>query len=291
MTTFLAYASRGRNAWWLYLLTGLGSLLLASVLGAVIIFGLLQAQVPASAITGGLEDPSHPVAFFTSAGVSFGVILAALLITVGLLQGKSLGDLVGAWSGRAFLSGAAIWAVLVVAGALIDYAIAPASFRFTASGATGVLALSALAALPIQTFAEEVVFRGWLTQGLLLATRRPWIASVIAGLLFGSVHIPNGAPQAVAAAVFGIAASRMAIRLGGLAFTFGLHLINNLFGAIVVVSSSDVFKGSAGIFTQGAPELAWFDVALETVLFLGLMALVLGPLGRRLGPPDGPTAA
>lgn len=284
MDTFLAYASRGHNAWWRYVLTAVLGLALACVIGVVVIIALMAAKVPSEAISNNLQDPSHPIAFFTGAGASFGAILVALLVVARLLQGKSPGDLVGAWSGRAFVAGAVIWGVLVVAGAVLDAFVAPGTIRYTANAATATLAISALVALPIQTFAEEVVFRGWLTQGLLLATKRPWVASVLAGLLFGSVHIPNGVPQAVAATVFGIASSRMAIRLGGLAFTFGLHLVNNLFGSVAVVSNTDVFKGSAGIFTQTAPQLGWFDVGVEAALFLALVVLVLGPLGNRLAP-------
>jgi len=47
----------------------------------------------------------------------------------------------------------------------------------------------------IQTFAEEFVFRGYLTQGLLVATRRTIPTVLISGALFGAMHIPNGLPQ------------------------------------------------------------------------------------------------
>jgi hypothetical protein len=56
-------------------------------------------------------------------------------------------------------------------------------------------------------------------------------------------------------------AAYIAIRTGGIAFTWGLHLINNLFGAVFVVSASDVFNGTPGLFTQSTPNLIWLDVA------------------------------
>jgi hypothetical protein len=139
MQVFLAYAARGQNAWWRYVLTAILGLFFACVLGAVILFAIIKAGVPTSAITSNLQDPTHPVAFFTSAGASFGVVLIALLLTVRVLQGKSPGDLIGAWSGRAFFVGALIWGVLVVAGALVDYVLAPQEFRYTAGSRTAIL--------------------------------------------------------------------------------------------------------------------------------------------------------
>jgi uncharacterized protein len=94
-------------------------------------------------------------------------------------------------------------------------------------------------------------------------------AAVVSGLMFAALHIPNGAPQAVNALVLGIALSLIAIHTGSLAFGWGLHLVNNLFGAVIVVSGSDVFRGSPGVLIQTAPQLLWWDViaaCLATVL-------------------------
>jgi membrane protease YdiL (CAAX protease family) len=146
--------------------------------------------------------------------------------------------------------------------------------------------LVAVGALAIQTFAEEFVFRGYLTQGLLLATRRRVPTALISGLLFGALHIPNGAPQAASATLFGIVLALIAIRSGGIAFTYGLHLANNLFGAVVVVSASDAFHGSPGFFTQDAPGLLWWDAAFGGVALVAVAILAYRRLGDRT---DGPS--
>jgi membrane protease YdiL (CAAX protease family) len=131
------------------------------------------------------------------------------------------------------------------------------------------LALAAAAGLLVQTFCEEFFFRGLITQGLLLWLKRPWPAAIVSGLLFGALHIANGPQQALNAVAFGIVCSMLAIRTGGIAFTWGLHLANNYFGAVVVVSAGDVFKGSPGLFTQNTPQLMWWDLSLA-VLALAL---------------------
>jgi hypothetical protein len=63
------------------------------------------------------------------------------------------------------------------------------------------------------------------------------------------------------------------IRTSGVAFSYGLHLANNLFGAVVVVSAGDVFAGSPGLLRQNTPGLIWLDV-LATVLALAALVWI-----------------
>jgi len=135
-----------------------------------------------------------------------------------------------------------------------------------ASGQTGSLALSALFGLGVQAFAEEYVFRGYLTQGLLLATQ-----TAVAGGDPERAGVRRPAHSQWRPAVGQRDPVRrghplIAIRTGGIAFGYGLHLINNLFGAVIVVSAGDVFNGAPGLWTQTTPGLMWWDVALGVAL-------------------------
>ena len=272
---YLEFAARGRNAWWRCLVALLLALLLAIVLGVVIGLGLSLVGIPMTVLTSELTRPTHPPLFMLAAAFNFGVVLAGLLLAVWFVQRKSPRDLVGRWSWSQVGVGAAVWLVMSAVMTMVDVAAAPGGFRWSAAPGTLLLAGCAAPALAVQTFTEEVLFRGYVTQAMLLATRRPVPAAVLSGLIFGAVHIPNGLPQAVSATGFGIAASLIAIRLGGLAFTFGLHWINNLFGAVVVVESNDVFHGFPGLVTQATPGLVWFDVATTFLALAVVCALVL----------------
>src|SRR5262249_38257204 len=119
--------------------------------------------------------------------------------------------------------------------------------------------------LALQTFTEEFIFRGWITQGLVRAFKRPWVASLVSGLIFGAAHIPNGGVQAASATILGVVLAYMAIETGGLALGWGLHLVNNLFAGIVVVSSSDVFNGAPGLIYQNTPGLEPIDLVFNVV--------------------------
>jgi membrane protease YdiL (CAAX protease family) len=273
--SFEEYAARGRNAWPFYLLTPLVAVAVTVLLSIVAALVLALTRAPINQLMDEMQQPKHPVPFFVGAALSFGLLLLGFLGGARIVQAKRPGDLLGAWSWGRFAAGAAIWAVLAAAAAGIDYLIAPQGFSVTASEGTKTLAIAALIGLSIQTFTEEIIFRGWLTQGLLLATKRRVLpAAILSGLLFGAAHIPNGAPQAVSAAIFGVFTALIAIRTGGIAFTYGVHLANNLFGAVVLISGDDVFKGAPGLFSQHTPGLDWWDVAAEGVCLVIVLLLI-----------------
>ena len=273
--TYLDYARRGKTQWWRYPCAVAAGLAIALAIGVATIFAFNVLHLLPADIAGELTRPTHPLIFFFAAGLNFAVLLAGLLAGIALIHKKTLADLMGRWSWPVFAAGVGVWLAVLAVSTAIDLAVAPAGFRFSPTSATALLAICAGLALPIQTFAEEVVFRGYLTQGLLLATRRPALAAALAGLMFGALHIPNGIPQAVGATAFGVATSLIAIRLGGIAFTFGLHLINNLFSAVVVVSSGDVFAGAPGLVTQNTPRLTWWDIAVEMLALTLVVWLVV----------------
>ena len=218
------------------------------------------------------------------AAVSFGCFLLSFWLSALWIQGKRFGDLIGRWRWSAFAAGALIWLVLIAAGAAVDWLMEPTGFSVSLSDATASLAVVAILGLAVQTFAEEFIFRGWVTQGWLLATKNPVAAALLSGLLFGSIHLPNpdGLLSAASATVFGIATSLIAIRLGSLAFGYGMHLVNNLWGAVVVVSSTDVFKGAPAVFSQHTSGLDWSDVGIEAVCLAVVTALVYAKTRPRI---------
>lgn len=274
MTLYFDFASRGKNDWWRYPLCLVAACLLA-VLGltAVAIVLRLANLLPADFATR-MQQPSNGPVFFIGIAVSFGALTAGLMAAVRLIHRKSPLDVMGNWRWDYFAFGLGIWMIVQAVLALIDTLIAPRGFFVSVTAGTASLAIAALVAIAVQTFAEEFIFRGYLTQGLFLALKRPLPAAIVSGLLFGSVHIPNGASQALNAVVFGIVCALIAIRTGGIALSWGLHLANNYFGAVVVVSANDAFKGSPGIFTQNTPQLMWWDLFLGVLALAGMLWLV-----------------
>lgn len=274
MDVYLAYALRGKNAWWRYLLClVLACLLAVTVLMAIVAVLMLAHLMPPDLATQ-VQHPEKVTPFFAGIAATFGFLTVGLMLAAALVHRKRPADIIGQWRWRFFAWGFGVWVVVQTVLALIDFLIAPRGFVLSAGPGTLSLAAVAFAAIAIQTFAEEFIFRGYLTQGLLLLLRKPLPTAIVSGLLFGSLHIANGTPQALNATVFGIICALIAIRTGGIALTFGLHLANNYFGAVVVVSGSDVFKGSPGLITQTTPQLLWWDLFLAVVVLLAVPWLI-----------------
>lgn len=273
MSDLIQYAQRGRNAWWAWLLGPLAGLALALVAGVLVavIAVLTHAAPPDLALQ--MTHPTRPAVFFIATGAAFACILAGFATSAWLVQGKKPADLVGDWRWRGFLGGFAVWAVIQALTSGLDALIAPEGFSFTGSAATLDLALVAVPTLAAQTFAEEFVFRGLATQGLRLVLP-PLPCALASGALFATVHIPNGWPQAANALVFGVCAAWIALRTGGIATSFGIHLANNLFGAVAVVSAGDVFRGAPGLFTQQPLQGLWLDVAVQGGLMIALTLII-----------------
>jgi len=285
MELYLSYAGRGRIAWWRYPLTVVVGLLLACVALALLGVALAALRLLPPDLARQVQGSGDPWIFFTAIALVFAALGAGLAAAAALIQRKYPGDIIGAWRWRLFLSGVLIWLAIQVILAGVDFAIAPSGFSWSGRAAP-LLALWMLGAILIQTFTEEFIFRGFITQAIVLVLPRPLPAACVSGLMFGALHIPNGWPQAINAAWFGIVCAFIAIRLGGIAFTSGIHLANNYFGAMGVVSGGDVFKGSPGLVIQNTPHLQWWDLAMA-VSALAILPWLLRVL--RLLPGDAKT--
>ena len=274
MDLYFAFASRGRNDWWRYLLTPVLALLLTVLAGVAVTLLLMGLHLVPSDIATQIQQPKDVTPFYLGVGFYFGLLMVGLAVAAAIVQRKHPRDIIGLWRWKFFLLGLVLWTLVQGGLALIDLLIAPRGFAITAGPGTAMLAVVALAGVATQTFAEEFIFRGYLTQGILLALKKPLPTAVVSGLLFGSLHIPNGIPQALNAVLFGIVCALIAMRSGGIALTSGLHLANNYFGAVVVVSGSDVFKGSPGIISQNTPQLIWWDLGLGSLALIGAIWLI-----------------
>lgn len=91
-----------------------------------------------------------------------------------------------------------------------------------------------IAALAIQTGAEELYFRGYLQQQLACMSDKRWVWMGLPSLLFGVGHYMNGygvadgVLYAIWATCLGLACADLTARTGNIGAATGLHLSNNL---------------------------------------------------------------
>lgn len=184
-------------------------------------------------------------------------LVPAVLCTVRWVQKRPLGSVtsvVGAmrvrWLGTcasyAFLVFGAAFAVTVVYQVI--FGGPPGGPGFPGWPDYARIVLIALLIVPLQSAAEEYVFRGFLLQTLTAWFRTPWVAMVVSSLLFLAGHGYNDPLVWCELLLMGMAMSWLTIRTGGLEASIGMHVANNSLSLIVAGTSGVPGLEQAGDF-------------------------------------------
>ena len=127
---------------------------------------------------------------------------------------------------------------------------------------------------PLQSAAEEYLFRGYLSQCIAAWVRAPRAGAVVAGVvtaaLFSAAHVPPDVPTFLDRFAFGLAASAVVWLTGGLEAAIVLHAVNN----VLVFVLSGVLGGGVdtGSYPSGlAPVLLAVSV-LSVAAYVGAVA-------------------
>lgn len=170
----------------------------------------------------------------------------------------------------------AVWGAMLVFTVLVNFIIEPGSltFNFNAGGFIVSLLLM-LVFMPLQTGVEEVVFRGYLLQGLSQLFKNGIIPIIITSVLFGLAHISNPEVQEYGTGImlsyyigFALFMGVLTLLDEGLELAFGIHFANNIISSILVVQPHSVIK-TYSIFEAkaddpGAEIILWFCMSAVT---------------------------
>ena len=147
----------------------------------------------------------------------------------------------------------------------------------------GFAAMS-LILIPLQSAAEEIVFRGYLNQAFHKFLKNKWIVFTLTSLMFMAMHLSN--PEALAGSEGGFLSHAMVMSgyflfgfilcvivyfEGGLEAAIGVHAANNLFAAIFVNYEGSVLP-TPSLFLAPATDS---DSNLAILFVLSLIALSL----------------
>ncbi len=175
--------------------------------------------------------------------------------------------------------GFAAWFVLSALSTGVDWALHPSVYRYTFVVSTFVpFAIVVLLLLPVQSWAEELFFRGWILRwasGLPIPAR-----VVISGLVFAFPHAgnPEASGQALAALtawfLLGAGWAYASIRDGGIELALGAHLANNFFSLLIVGYDGAALPTSA-IMTTSALNI--YATVLSLLIMVPLFVLVSRP--------------
>ncbi|NOJ77282.1 CPBP family intramembrane glutamic endopeptidase [Myxococcus xanthus] len=284
---YLEQASRGRNQPWRYVLTaalvGLAVVLFNAPYSAFLFLAASRSGDAAfrfDPVAGVVEGVPFPV--FAVGMLSFAVVIAALALGVRAVHKRPFSSLLGQEGGfrvRPFLKAAAgAFGVLSVAAG-VNVLMDRESFilNFDASRFFVALAL-VLVLTPIQAAAEELLYRGWLMQGVYRLLPRPWVAVAVSSLLFWAAHLPNpeasGTPGWSAAyyLTVGILLAWVTLRTGRLETAMGLHAGMNLCAFLVTAPATVMFR-PASLIIDAQPN-SMRDVAFIALLAVGTVLVL-----------------
>ncbi len=173
-----------------------------------------------------------------------------------------------------------VWAAMLVFAVLVNYIIEPQSLtiNFNASGFI-ISLLIMIVFMPLQTGVEEVVFRGYLLQGLSQLFKNGIIPVLLTSLIFGAAHMSNPEVRQYGMGIMFSYYVGFALFMGvltlldeGIELAFGIHFANNIISSILVTQPHSVIK-SYSIFEAKADDptaeiVLWFCMTAVTFTIL-----------------------
>ena len=93
---------------------------------------------------------------------------------------------------------------------------------------------------PIQAAAEEVFFRGYLTQALGSLAASPWLGIAASSLVFALLHGTQNLPLFLNRLAFGVVAGILVAVTGGLEAAIAAHIVNNMLAYTIAALSGTV---------------------------------------------------
>ena len=152
-----------------------------------------------------------------------------------------------------------------------------------------VYSLICILFLPLQSATEEIIFRGYLNQGIHHLLKNKWATFAITSFLFMAMHLAN--PEAVAGKesgmhvltmshyfLFGFFACLMVWMDDGLESAIGFHAANNTFAGIFVNYEGSVIPTPSLFIAKSNPAI---DVYIA-IASLGLITFIMWKTRRAL---------
>jgi hypothetical protein len=260
---YLDWALRGRTSIPLYLLAIVMSVP-GLILGAAAVFIVMRAL--------GLSDPSleQTLGLFGFTGL---LVLVPLIVRV-LLDRPGWSVAEPWWPPRwgNYALGAGItWAAMAIASVALSPFTQISYVGWGTGRSVGAAVLVLLiVGLMVQTAAEEVLFRGLVTQAVFRFARRlpqrvaVGLALVLPSLWFALLHVGNieayggGVAATIPYFIVAMTFAWAARRTGSVLTAMGVHFGNNSFLIFAVATPGDVLTGPAPFQTGGA--VLWLSI-------------------------------
>ena len=277
----------GKNDFWFYLLG-----IFAAFLGYIVFQFIMMIPLLAAATRMGLsmhDILQNPNILFNpdAIGMNRSLLLALMMgmfvfsllffwLAIRYFQLKTLTSVITGFENirwKRYFFSFSVWAVLIVLLTVISYISSPGDLqiRFNAGSFITLLIVSIIF-IPIQTATEEILFRGYLIQGLGMFFKNGIVPLIITSVLFGLMHGSN--PEAKAHGLlimmpyyilFGAFLGVITLLDEGAELAMGIHCANNLFSSLLITSKNSVLQTDAVFYTTvenpSAEFISWLVMA------------------------------
>lgn len=280
---FIEQAYKGVNEWWIYLLT-FGVIFIAiqfaslpiALAGYIAVDGDM-AKFQEQASSSFMDSDINSNLFLALMIFTFMVALLVLYLFVRYVHKRSFKTIITSrekidW--KRFWFAFILWGGIIVIISSIAIFLEPENFVWNFKPIPFlILVLVSFFMLPFQTSAEELVFRGYLMQGLGVLAKNRWFPLIITSVAFGLLHGMN--PE-VAILGWGIMVFYIGTGLlygistlmdEGTELALGLHAANNVLAAIYVTTDWTVFQTDALYIDTSEPSLGWETFVPVFVLY------------------------
>ena len=290
---FFQNAFIGRNSWWRWPVTIIGTMLVLLVAQVpLIFFAATEAQrlgISPDALLGRLPAESDRNVFLALFLFPFAAAFIALALLIRWVHKKPLRTVMT--GRRQFGWGRALFAFLLWMGiltAIVLFFLPEDAYVYSFDPQKFVpLVAVALLMFPLQIATEEVFFRGYLMQGFALLARNKLVPLIIVSLLFFGAHMSNpefatGNPAFILDyAMITLFLGLAAVLDDGLEVPCGIHAANNIFIATIFNTSDGTFQTDA-LFQTNLAVLSEFPLMFSFAPYLTAFIIFFIVFGWRV---------
>lgn len=271
---FIQQAYKGKNDWWRYSIT------ILVVMSPFLLNFMLYLMLPEmfKSLYDDMENfQGNKNLFLLENLVPFAVLLLLLLLFVKYLHQRPIRSLLTSrqkvdW--KRFFYAFGLWLFISVVflgiGIYLDsgnliWNFKPIPFF--------VLLLISLTFLPLQTSLEELLFRGYIMQGLGILVKNRWVPLFFTSILFGLMHGLNPEVEKLGYEIMifyigtGFLFGMTTLLDEGTELALGMHAANNIVAAVFVTTGWTVFQTDALLIDNSEPSLGWETYVPVFVLY------------------------
>ncbi|WP_047551557.1 CPBP family intramembrane glutamic endopeptidase [Psychroserpens sp. Hel_I_66] len=287
---FIAQAFKAQHDFWRYLV---GSLIvfIAAVIGQLPLLGAVVYKTIEQG--GNLENVSEATMyalldsnlFLFLMLISFVMAFVGLWIAVRTLHNQKMVSIATSrpkldW--KRIMFAFVFWGIISSSLVLVDYFyLSPENYEFNFEPQRFlILAIIAIALIPIQTSLEEYLFRGYLMQGFGMLAKNRWFPLLMTSLIFGLLHIANPEIEKLGYSLLvyyigtGLFLGIMTLMDEGTELALGFHAANNLFTALLVTSDWTAFQTHSILKDTAEPSLEFIDMVLPVFIIFPIILFV-----------------